>query len=97
MTPPRSSSSSMATSAWSSWCCKVIVRAGQEAAQLPQPMHIAPCISALESSFIIGAPYGQTLTHVAHATQFSGSTLATCPGISRWVFERTVVARPTVA
>ena len=54
-----------------------MVLAGQEAAQLPQPMHMAPWISALPISLIIGAPYGQTFTHVAQATQFAVSTCAT--------------------
>ena len=31
---------------WSSWCCSVMVRAGHAATQLPQPMHLAPWISA---------------------------------------------------
>src|SRR5271157_1018290 len=97
LTPATSSSSSMATSASSSWCWRVMVRAGQEAAQLPHPMHLAPCISALFRLLIMGAPYGQTLTHVAQATQSCGLTRATWPGISRKAFDRMVVALPAAA
>src|SRR5271157_397084 len=55
-TPATSNSSSMATRALSSWCWRVMVRAGQEAAQVPHPMHLAPWISALLRSLILGAP-----------------------------------------
>ena len=47
-------------------------------------MQVAPWISAYFMSLIMGAPYGHTFTQVAPATQFVGSTLATCPGMSTW-------------
>ena len=57
-------------------------------------MQVAPWISAFFMSLIMGAPYGHTFTQVAPATQFVGSTLATCPGMSSLARESTVAARP---
>src|ERR1039458_1900334 len=74
-----------------------MVWAGQAAVHEPQPMHLAPWISALCKSLIMGAPYGQTFTQVAQATQLVGSTLATWPAMSRKARDRTVAARPATA
>src|SRR5512141_2838950 len=74
-----------------------MVRAGHAAVHEPHPMHLAAWISALLSWFSMGAPYGQTLTQVAQATQFFGSTWAICPAISRCERDRIVAARPAAA
>ena len=63
---------STAARIWLSTKCRsVMALAGHSAVQLPQPMQVAPCTSALLFSFTRGAMYGQTWTQVMQEMHLS--------------------------
>jgi len=93
-TPATSNSSSIATRAGLPGAARVMVLAGHSAAQLRTHALGALDLGLLE---IVdhGRPYGHNLyAGGGRPTQSSGLTRATWPGISRWVLERMVAARP---
>ena len=75
----------------------VIAMAGHSEVQLPQPMQVAPCTSALLNSLICGAMYGQTCTQVMQEMHLSGSTQAVWPLTGIFFRDRIDAARPATA
>src|SRR5271157_4361162 len=71
--------------------------AGHDDVQLPQPMHTAPCTSALLSLPICGAKYGHTCTQVMQAMHLFGSTHAVCAPTGITLRDNIDAARPATA
>ena len=95
--PPTSNSSSMADTCWSSWCWSMIVRDGQAAAQLPQPMHLAPWISDFLHVVDERRAVGAHLDAGRAGDAVGGIDFGDLPGDGQVALESTVAARPATA